>query len=120
MLVEPALHRLDVLMLPSGDAAFLAGCAAVPDGAGLTCAGPIAAQHPSIFLVGVVVGELFAGRAQQPATGRRYVRVRFYWDGHEQFDGQMTHDTWRFFLGLLKPSRRLVISEVQLTEWIRK
>jgi hypothetical protein len=40
MLVEPALHRVeDVLMLPSGDATFLAGGAAVPDGAGLTCAG---------------------------------------------------------------------------------
>jgi hypothetical protein len=60
----------------------------------------------------------FCELERQPATGRRYVRVRFYWDGHEQFDGQMTHDTWRFFLGLLKASRGLVVNEVELTEWM--
>ena len=43
------LDRLDnVLMLPSGDAPFLAGCAAVLDGAGVPCTGA-AAQHPSIL-----------------------------------------------------------------------
>ncbi len=40
MLVEPALHRLEnVLMLPSGDPSLLAGGAAVLDGAALAGVG---------------------------------------------------------------------------------
>src|SRR4029077_5773476 len=63
MLVEPALHCLEnVLLLPSGDPSFLAGGAAVLDGAALAGVGPIAAQDQSIFLVRVVVGEPFTGR----------------------------------------------------------
>ena len=55
MLVEPALHRLEnVLMLPSGDPSLLAGGATVLDGA--------APASQSIFLVRVVVGEPFTGR----------------------------------------------------------
>src|SRR4249920_2425661 len=45
MLVEPALHRFEnMLVLPSGDPALLAGGAAVLDGATLAGVGPVAAQ----------------------------------------------------------------------------
>ena len=64
MLVEPALHRLkNVLMLPSGDPAFLAGGAAVLDATALAGFGRVAAQDQSIFRGGEGVGEPFAGRA---------------------------------------------------------
>src|SRR5215207_5150437 len=57
------LHRLEnALMLPSGDPSFLAGGAALLDGAALAAVGPLAAQEQSIFLVGVVVTEPFTGR----------------------------------------------------------
>src|SRR5262245_9176671 len=63
MLVEPALHRLEnVLMLPSGDSSLLAGGAAVLDRAALAGAGPVAVQDQSMFLIRVVVGEPFSGR----------------------------------------------------------
>src|SRR5665213_3502222 len=63
MLVEPALHRLEnVLMLPSGDPSFLAGGAAVLDGAALAGFGRVAAQDQSIFRGGEGVGEPFIGR----------------------------------------------------------
>ena len=63
MFVEPALHRLkNVLVLPSGDPSFLAAGAGLLDGAVLTGIGPVAAQDQSMFFVGVVVGERFAGR----------------------------------------------------------
>src|SRR4029434_6970398 len=63
ILIEPALHRLEnVLMLPSGDPSFLAGGAAVLDGAALAGIGPVAAQDQSIFLVRVMVSEPFTGR----------------------------------------------------------
>src|SRR5262245_11522322 len=62
MLVQPALHRLDnVLMLPSGNPSLLAGCAAMLDGAALAGVGPVTMQEQAIFLVGVVVGEPFTG-----------------------------------------------------------
>ena len=64
MLVEPALHRVEnMLVLPSGDPALLAGGAAVLDGATLAGVGPVAAQDQSMFFVRVVVGEPFTGRA---------------------------------------------------------
>ena len=67
MLVEPALHRLEnVLMLPSGDPAFLASGAALLDGAALTGIGPIAAHDQSVFLGRIVVGEPFAGLLMRP------------------------------------------------------
>ena len=63
MLVEPALNRLEnMLMLPPGDPSLLAGGAAVLDGAALAGVGPVAAQDQSIFLVRVVLGEPFSGR----------------------------------------------------------
>ena len=83
MFVEPALHRLkNVLVLPSGDPSFLAGGAAVLDGAALAGVGPVAAQEqtaarqsrwdvfPSrltrykqtFFLGRIVVREPFTGR----------------------------------------------------------
>ena len=43
MFIEPALHRLEnVLMLPSGDQSFLGGGAAMLDGAVLAGVGPVA------------------------------------------------------------------------------
>src|SRR5262249_33858709 len=63
MLVEPALHRLEnVLMLPSGDPALLGGRAVLLDGTALASVGPVASQGQSIFLVRVVVSQPFAGR----------------------------------------------------------
>ena len=51
MLVEPALNRLEnMLMLPSGDPPLLAGGAVMLDGAALAGVGPVAAQDQSIFL----------------------------------------------------------------------
>ncbi len=64
MLVEPALHRFEnVLMLPSGDPSLLGGGAVVLDGAVLAGIGLVAAQDQAVFLGRVVVGEPFAGRA---------------------------------------------------------
>src|SRR5664280_978063 len=63
MFVEPALHRLEnVLMLPSGDPSFLASGAAVLDAAALAGFGRVAAQDQSIFRGGEGVGEPFTGR----------------------------------------------------------
>lgn len=63
MFVEPALHGLEnVLMFPSGDPSLLAAGASLLDGAALAGIGPVAAQEHSMFFVGVVVGEPFAGR----------------------------------------------------------
>jgi len=63
MLIEPALHRFQhMLMLPSGDPSFLAGRATVFDGAALTGVGPVAAHHLAVLLVRVVVREAFTGR----------------------------------------------------------
>ena len=64
MLVEPALHRLDnVLMLPSGDQPLLGSGAGILDGAVLACLGCVAAQDHAFVLGRAVVGEPFAGRA---------------------------------------------------------
>src|SRR5450759_4668935 len=63
MFVEPALHRLEnVLMLPSGDPSFLASGAAVLDAAALAGFGRVAAQDQSIFRGGEGVGKPFTGR----------------------------------------------------------
>src|ERR1700719_2946576 len=63
MLVEPALHGLEnMLMLSSRDPSLLAGGAAVFDGAARAGIGPIAAQHQPVFFVGVAVGETFTCR----------------------------------------------------------
>ena len=52
MLIEPALHRLEnVLVLPSGDPALLCGGAGILDGAILADIGPVAAQHQCVFRV---------------------------------------------------------------------
>ena len=51
MLVEPALNRLEnMLMLPSGDPPLFAGGAVVLDGAALAGVGPVAAQDQVHFL----------------------------------------------------------------------
>ena len=76
MFVEPALHRLkNVLVLPSGDPALLAGGAAVLDGAVLAGVGPVAAQDQSVFLGRVVVGEPFAGRTDVNVLLRHVAEV---------------------------------------------
>src|ERR1700736_747723 len=63
MLVEPALNGFEnVLMFPSGDPSFLAGGASGLDCTALADVGPVAAQHQTVFLGRVVVGELLAGR----------------------------------------------------------
>src|SRR6266576_4473287 len=63
MLVEPALHGFEnMLMLPSRDPSFLAGGAAVFDGADRAGIGPIAAQDQPVFFVDVAVGERFTCR----------------------------------------------------------
>jgi hypothetical protein len=44
MLVEPALHRFEnMLVLPPGDASLLAAGASLLDGAALACIGPVSA-----------------------------------------------------------------------------
>jgi gas vesicle protein len=59
MLVEPALHRFEnLLMLPSGDASLLATGASLLAGAALACIGPVAAQDQSVFLICRVVSSL--------------------------------------------------------------
>src|SRR5437763_7770591 len=64
VLVEPALHGFEnMLMLPARDPSFLAGGAAVLDGAALADIGPVAAQDQPVFLVRVVIGECFTSRA---------------------------------------------------------
>src|SRR5262245_3004371 len=61
MLVQPALHRFNnVLMLAADDPSLLAGGAAALDGAALAGVGPV--QDQSTFLVRVAVGEPFTGR----------------------------------------------------------
>src|SRR5947209_5732963 len=63
VLVEPALHGFEnMLMLPARDPSFLAGGAAVFDGAARAGIGPIAAQDQPVFFVGVAVGETFTCR----------------------------------------------------------
>src|SRR6202048_5344937 len=63
VLVEPALDGFEnMLMLPARDPSFLAGGAAVFDGAARAGIGPIAAQHQPVFFVGVAVGETFTSR----------------------------------------------------------
>src|SRR6201981_1584868 len=75
VLVEPALHGFEnMLMLPARDPSFLAGGAAVLDGAALAGIGPVAAQNQPVFLVRVVIGETFTSRAdvrhpRQPRSG---------------------------------------------------
>src|SRR6185437_9565185 len=60
VLVEPALDGFEnMLMLPARDPSFLAGGAAVLDGAALAGIGPVAAQDQPVFLVRVVIGECF-------------------------------------------------------------
>src|SRR6516162_7789185 len=63
VLVEPALHSFEnMLMLPARDASFLAGSAAVFDGAVWAGIGPIAAQDQPVFFVRVAVGQTFTCR----------------------------------------------------------
>src|SRR4029077_13608282 len=63
MLVEPALNGFEnVLMFPSGDPSFLAGGESGLDCTALADVCPVAAQHQTVFLGRVVVGELLAGR----------------------------------------------------------
>ena len=63
MLVEPALHRLEnMLMLPSGDPSLLAGSAAVLDDAALAGVGRVATQDQAFVFGREGVGEPFAGR----------------------------------------------------------
>src|SRR5467141_703737 len=63
VLVEPALDGFEnMLMLPARDPSFLAGGAAVFDGAARAGIGPIAAQDQPVFFVRVAVGETFTCR----------------------------------------------------------
>src|ERR1700733_5459577 len=63
-LVGTLLHRLQhMLMLPSRNPPFLAGCAARFERTVTAGVGPIAPKLLPILLVGVVVVQLFAGRA---------------------------------------------------------
>ena len=63
MLIKPALHRLEnVLMLPSEDQTFLGCGAAMLDGAVLAGVGPIPMQDRAFVLGRIRVGEPFAGR----------------------------------------------------------
>src|ERR1700723_1456304 len=62
--VETLLHRLQhMLMLPSRNPPFLAGCAARFERTVTAGVGPIAPKLLPVLLVGVVVVQLFAGRA---------------------------------------------------------
>jgi len=68
-IVEPLLDALqDILVLPAADAALLARGAPVLDGAGYAIVRPVVAQRLAGFLVCVVVGEPFAGRAQASSS----------------------------------------------------
>src|SRR5580704_3710748 len=76
MLVEPALNGFEnVLMFPSGDPSFLAGGASGLDCTALADVGPVAAQHQSVFLGRVVVGELLAGRTNVNVLGSHIAEV---------------------------------------------
>ncbi len=56
VLVEPSLDGFENLfVLPPSDAAFLARCATLLDGAALADVGPVAAQGQPVLLVRVVV-----------------------------------------------------------------
>ena len=60
--VEPRLDVLEkMLMLPAGNPALLARGAATLDGAAVTRIGPVAAQVPIRFLIGVVVDQELPG-----------------------------------------------------------
>jgi hypothetical protein len=66
MLVEPALHRFEnVLMPPSRDRSFLAGSAAVLDSAVLAGVGPAATQDEASVVGREAVGEAFAGKTSK-------------------------------------------------------
>lgn len=56
---------------------------------------------------------------RQPATGLRYVRVRFMCGDppREQAEWQMLRADWQMFLELLKPSRSLTVDELPLSRW---
>ena len=76
MFVEPALHRLEnMLMVPSGDQSFLAGGAAMLDGATLTGGGPVAAQDQAFVLSREGVGEPLAGRTNVNILRRHVAEV---------------------------------------------
>ena len=56
VLVQALLDSFkNMLVFPTGDPAFLAGRAAIPDGASLVSIGPIAVQRQSLFFIGEVV-----------------------------------------------------------------
>lgn len=61
----------------------------------------------------------FCPLERQPATGLRYVMVRFSCGDtvREQAQWQMTRGDWQEFLQLLKPSRSLDVREVPLERW---
>ena len=62
--VETPLYRFEqVLMLPTTDAAFLAGSAAGLDGAALASRCPVAVQDPSGFFSSETIGQALTGRA---------------------------------------------------------
>src|SRR5690348_4542290 len=64
MLVEPALHRLqNVLMLPSGDPSLLGGGAAGSKRTALARVGPVAVQDQAMFFIRVMVSDPFTGGA---------------------------------------------------------
>ncbi len=64
MLVEPSLDGLeDVFVFQEGNPALLDLGAAILDGAMLAGSGQIAAQGQSLFLIRVVVDQVFTGRA---------------------------------------------------------
>jgi hypothetical protein len=61
----------------------------------------------------------FCKLERQPATGLRYVMVRFSCGEpvREQAQWQMSAGEWQQFLELLKPSRSLDVIEVPLERW---
>jgi hypothetical protein len=71
VLVEPALHGFEnMLVLPARDPSFLAGGAAVLDGAARAGMSLVATQDQPVFFVRVAVGETFTCRADDPHRPR--------------------------------------------------
>lgn len=76
VLVEALLDGFkNMLVFPACNPAFLASGAAIPDGAALASIGPIAVQRQSLFFIGEVVDQAFAGRTKIDIFTRHIAKV---------------------------------------------
>ena len=76
VLVEALLDSFkNVFVLPARNPAFLAGRAAIPHGTSLASIGPIAVQRQSLFFIGEVVDQAFAGRTKIDILARHIAKV---------------------------------------------